>query len=393
MIRLFGITLTILFLYSCSTAQVGLNECKENQTCLEWNEVQKNGLHLKLSDSSLAVIEKVRLEAIRRNKLMNKGYSVPGVMVCGDKKLDVSVRLKGDHTDHLKGNRWSFRVKTKNKSKVFGERKFSIQGVHTRSNINEWIFHELLGQEGIVRLQYDFIPFGLNDIDSLKGTYAFESHFQSNILAIQNKELGPIIKFNEDLFWDYDYRKGEHNRDSIVMLESKLKLTNKKGFSKKLGKKALSLLDAYRKGEVPAKKVFDLKKVATYIAINELVASTHAIRWHNVRYYYNPKTKLFEPVGFDCGTWFGQKGAWGLSYKGMEAFYKGLYDEPEFVKLVHSESERLSKKEFLDKFFSKNEDEIKERVLILQKEDPKYRFWKVAYYNCQKKLREELPNE
>ena len=40
----------------------------------------------------------------------------------------------------------------------------------------------------------------INDIDSLSGIYAFESHFKSDILINQNKDIGPILKFSENLF-------------------------------------------------------------------------------------------------------------------------------------------------------------------------------------------------
>lgn len=393
MLKQFLLFLIVPMVFACSTAQSNLTECNENQVCITWEEAAKDGLKLELNDSSLKIIEEVRLVAIEKNKLTDKKSSVPGILRCGSKEIEVSVRLKGDHVDHLKGNRWSFRVKTKHKGKVFGEQKFSIQGIHTRSHINEWIFHQLLAYENIAHLQYGFIPFQLNDIDSLKGIYAFESHFESHVLAIQNRKLGPIVKFSEDLFWDYDHRKGDPNRDSLVMLESELKLTNKKGFSKKEGKAALQKLDSYRKGKIPAREVFNFEKFAKYIVINGLVASTHAIRWHNLRFYLNPETGLFEPLGFDCGTWFNKKGAWFLEYKNMEAIYAGLYTDNEFMKILNAEAIRLSKKEYLNSFFEKNKSELAEQIKTIQLDDPEYKFWKVAYYNCQKKLREELPKK
>ena len=40
--------------------------------------------------------------------------------------------------------------------------KFSIQKPRIRNYLNEWIFHELLGEGGLVKLNYDFYNFYLN---------------------------------------------------------------------------------------------------------------------------------------------------------------------------------------------------------------------------------------
>ena len=125
------------------------------------------------------------------------------------------MRLKDDCTDSHRGSRWSSKIKTK--GHVLNETKFSIQGMHTRTYFSEWLFHELLGYEGLVRLQYEYIPLTVNSIDSFSGVYAFDSHFRSEILKNQNKKVGPILKFNEDKFWDYKNKAGKgQDRDLLI---------------------------------------------------------------------------------------------------------------------------------------------------------------------------------
>ena len=51
---------------------------------------------------------------------------VPAIINYGGEAYKAEVRLKGDWTDHLEGDKWSFRIKLKNDRTILGMRKFSI---------------------------------------------------------------------------------------------------------------------------------------------------------------------------------------------------------------------------------------------------------------------------
>lgn len=337
----------------------------KNYKSITLSDVIENSLKLEIPDSSIQLLLLVRKEALESNLLKDKKSYVNAKLICGDKIIKATVRFKGDHIDHLNGNRWSFRVKTKKKGLVFGEDKFSIQGVHTRAFLNEWLFHKLLEKEGLVYLQYHFIPFQINNIDSLKGIYAYESHFKTNLLKIQNKKPGPIAKFSEDLFWNYKYRNGEAKRDSILMTESKIKLTGKKGYKKSLKAILIKNLDNYRKGLIDADSVLDVKKWARFIAINGLMKSDHALRWHNLRFYLNPETQLIEPVGFDCISWHSKKGAWFLDPNELEEFYNGLFDSELFLSTLNSKAHEIAERSYFENFLDDSEEEIEKNIKLL----------------------------
>lgn len=372
---------TILIFSLAILVKCSAQEKKSNLITL--NEVQKNGLKLEIPDSSLKKLLIVREKAIKAKILKDKKSYVNAKLKCGDKVIKASVRFKGDHVDHLDGNRWSFRVKTKNKGLVFGEDKFSIQGIHTRAFLNEWIFHKLLEKEELIYLQYYYIPFQINNIDSLKGIYAYESHFKTNLLKIQNKKLGPIAKFEEDLFWDYKYRNGQPNRDSVIMTESKIKLTAQKGYKKSLKNILIKNLDNYRKGLTSADNVLDIKKWATFIAINGLMGSKHALRWHNLRFYLNPDTKLIEPIGFDCISWQINRGAWFLEINELEAFYRGLFESKKFISVLNKKAFQISEKKYFEDFLDDNKEELNKNISLIQLEKKEYRFWPISFFKNQ----------
>jgi len=382
-LSIFTVFTVLGLLFSC-TAQV------KDKKHISLEDVRNNGLKIEIVDSAFTKLLSVREKAIKSNLLKDKNSYVDAKLICGTKIINTSIRFKGDHVDHLNGNRWSFRVKTKQKGFVFGEDKFSIQGVHTRAFLNEWIFHKLLEKEGLVYLQYYFIPFQINNIDSLKGIYAFESHFKTNLLKVQNKKPGPIAKFEEKLLWDYKYRSGEANRDSMIMTESEIKLTAKKGYNKELGNILIKNIDDYRTGEVTANEVLDIGKWAKFIAVNGIMKSNHALRWHNLRFYLNPETKLIEPVGFDCISWHLQKGAWFLQEAKQEAFYRGLFHSQEFTTALHLEATKMAEKDYFKDFFNDNEVEMDKNIKLIQLEVPDYKFWPISFYKNQNEVRDYL---
>ena len=94
---------------------------------------------------------------------------VPATLKYGNKEMKIKLRLKGDMTDHLEGDKWSFRIKIKGQDTLFGMKTFSIQDPDTRVNLNQYIYHQALKREGVMGLRYDFIVVVING--EKKGIY------------------------------------------------------------------------------------------------------------------------------------------------------------------------------------------------------------------------------
>lgn len=124
---------------------------------------------------------------------------VPAQIRLNDEVVKVKLRLKGDWTDHLQGDKWSYRVVVKGEKSIFGMKTFSIQHPKTRNYMSEWLFHRLLKYEGLIALRYDFIKAIINGKDL--GVFALEEHFEKRLIEHNELREGPIIKFNENLLW------------------------------------------------------------------------------------------------------------------------------------------------------------------------------------------------
>ncbi|MGK0324504.1 MAG: hypothetical protein ACJAR4_002556, partial [Psychroserpens sp.] len=90
-------------------------------------------IQLTFNEKAFNKIEKKRFKALSKGVLeTNDQDYVPATVTFQDKDYKAEVRLKGDWTDHLKGDKWSFRIKLKGDETILGMRKFSIHHPQTR---------------------------------------------------------------------------------------------------------------------------------------------------------------------------------------------------------------------------------------------------------------------
>ena len=215
------------------------------------------------------------------------------------------IRFKGDWTDHLKTNKWSFRIKLDGGRTIMGKRTFSIQHPATRGYAKEWFIHKLLKKEEVLTTMYEFIPVELNG--KVLGLYAIEEHFTKQLLESQNRRESVILKFNEEPFWESLLLKRRENIHhyfptfvaSLVEPFGKKKVLKKPALKQQLiiGQ---GLSEMYRTFHPDVDLYLDVETYTKYLAILTLAnCSSHSTEWHNQRWYVNPVTAKLEPIAFD----------------------------------------------------------------------------------------------
>ena len=332
---------------------------------------------------------------------------VPATLTHNGKQMHIKIRLKGDAVDHLRGGKWSFRVKVDDGiSSFLGMTRFSIQAPATRQHIFEWIFHQLLKKEGLVSLDYDFIDVTLNG--KRLGTYAIEEFFSERVLTNNNLPAGPILKINEDIY--YDFAIGEDNDGAIgirlpkeplgaiyaaspieLFEPSKWMSPTKDAESYKIFQTAKDLLESFRRGRLKASEVFDVSKTAKFFAIMDLTKAFHASTWPNMRFYYNPITSRLEFVGYDASSSVGEQLSFLSGYPRTEEHLESsvddvrydIFKDPVIYREYVKQLERISKSSYLDDFFSVMKDSLNERLSIIYRDEPFYFFNKNWLYDNQ----------
>ncbi|MDD2634993.1 MAG: right-handed parallel beta-helix repeat-containing protein [Bacteroidales bacterium] len=247
----------------------------------------------------LKKLTKKRQQALQKGVLVTEEDSWVSAIVYGDEKMmDAEIRLKGDWLDHLKGDKWSYRIKLSDDSWQ-GMRVFSIQTPFARGFLNEWLIHKTCKDEDILTTKYGFVPVYLNGKSI--GLYSYEEHFQKELIESSKRREGPIIKFSETDFWEFTHKgipnKLTYNTSVIEPFGTEKTLRDTVKYNQFLI--ANNLLNLYRTMGAKASDIFDVKKLAKFIAFTNARNCFHALEWHNARYYYNPVLCRIEPIGFD----------------------------------------------------------------------------------------------
>lgn len=341
-----------------------------------------------------------RDQAIRSGKLVTRSDDdfVPVKIRHHHRQMPAKIRLKGDNIEHLANTKWSFRIKLGKEHSLYGMRVFSIQHPSTRNYLHEWVYHRILSEEGVMAPRYRFVNVHLNGKNL--GIYALEEHFQKHLVESHGNIESPILKFDESVFWENHvsgmietglWEEGASTLDAFGMKRIQKNPVLNERFL--LGR---NLLEAFRRGELPAHKAFNARKMAVFLVLSDLMGATHALFWENLRFYYNPVDSLLEPVGFDgnAGMFSEKKVLLGAQYhelnKGDQSFYSLLFEDPLFFEAYLSEVERISRPEFLNAFFVKIAAELEEKRAILDKEFYYIHFSAKIYHQQREKIRKTL---
>lgn len=320
------------------------------------------------------------------------------------KTLPVKLRLKGDWLDHLRGNKWSFRIRAKTDYAWNRLVTFSVQNPATRSYLDEWLFHQFLDNADILSPRYDFIELYLNE-KSL-GVYAYEEHFDKQLAEYKKRREGPIIKLTEDLVWQGHLRQvhelGEQNHltgredaayDAAEIRPFKEGRTQENPTLTKNFQAAQTLVHQLKfKQKAPAELV-DIDRFARYMAIADVLEAYHGIGWHNVRFYYNPITSKLEPIGYDG---FGETptpyhGGPFVGYKmnferHPHDYFKYLFTDRDFFKKYIAYLDTYSQPAFLKETIANYLPQITVREQFIQQEFKKYSYDSLKIERRGKKL-------
>jgi len=350
-------------------------------------------LHIYFDKQGMRKVNQKREEALKKGILQSSDDDWVKAKLTENDSLsnDVNVRLKGDWTDHLKGDYWSYRIKMPKDKSWNRMQVFSLQDPETRSYLDEWIYHKALEKVDVITPRYGFVKFSQNNQDPV--LYAYEEHFDKQIAEFKNRREGVIVKFSEDYLWNQRLRnKDIHNKDihqnvihNADILPFKAGKTLKDPKLTEQFERAQDLMDAYRNRSAPANEVFDMDLMAKYYAITDIFDANHSAIWHNLRFYYNPVTRKLEPIGFDGYT---ESGHYRIYVKlffaefmsseyedEWSAFYKYIFRDEEFIRYHTPAMMKYSSDDFINELLEENDDEIfKLETLIRRSTKPDYEF-------------------
>jgi hypothetical protein len=363
-------------------------------------------------------LEKLRYKremALARGILMAEPDDfVPARIRYQDKNIKVRLRLKGDNLDHLLGDKWSFRVKVRGDMTLFGMKQFSIQHPKTRDYLYEWLFHQIARREGLLFLRYKFVKVTVNGKDW--GLYALEEHFEKRLIESNQRREGPIIKFDESMFWAerLDFKNFIQNGDasralpglgSYTSMPLDMFQTTKTTSDPLLLQEyvmAQNLLEQFRRGDLSTSQVFEVDALARYIALCDLFGTNHPLHTNQFRFYYNPVLSLLEPIPFDindinvgktlmklAGTYTEEDDTY-WDGGGRALFLSRLFKDNAFWEAYLKALKRFSEPSYLDTLFNELDDALTQNLNEIYSEFSWYHFSKEVLYQNQEYIRKFL---
>jgi hypothetical protein len=323
---------------------------------------------------------------------------VDGKLSIDGENYNISLRLKGDWTDHLEGDKWSYRIELSDDQTVLGGLKeFSIQNPETRHFTEEYFLHQLASNLDILNTRYGFFQLTINGRNL--GLYAYEEHFTKQLIESQKRREGPLVKFDEEPFWDTMqlYKKTKSHVSlpfypAAQVIPFDYKKTVKSESLSNQFSQANILMRQYKWAEQTGSEIFDAEKIGKYLALCDLGYVHHSYAWHNQRLYYNPVINKLEPILFDAYQPMWPEGL-------ASQFRLTLEETRDTIKLAAHEylvSVLLKDKNIFDNYLKtiayfntpsfqktikKLTDEAISMNAIMQKEFPTYSFNKDFFYN------------
>ncbi|MEZ4771635.1 MAG: CotH kinase family protein [Bacteroidia bacterium] len=351
-------------------------------------------LNLFIDREGLRQLSILREKALENAILVTSEDSwVKGKIIQGDTTLPVKLRLKGDWVDHLRTDKWSYRIQMKPPFAWNRLLTFSIHHPRTRHYLHEWVFHQMLMREGVLATRYDFATVSINQ--EPKGVYAFEEHFEKQLPESQSRREGPIVKFNEAGVWNARVRRAASGdaselEDELNTFESAdIQPFDGAGVKRDSSLKvqfeaAKALFYQFQFGEKPASEVFDVELTAKFYAITDITRGYHNLIWHNLRFYYNPVTARLEPIGFDGFSEGGNfsfihRPVMGALVVGDEDIFRNkiharIFKDPLMVEKYIFYLRQFSSETYLRAFLLSIRPELESRQKLLLTESPEYKF-------------------
>ena len=266
---------------------------------------QPKKMTINIKHKNYRYLEYKRTEALEKGVIITDQSSyVPARVAVDGQSTKVRIRLKGDITDHLKGEKWSFRIKVKGNNAIWGMRRFSLQAPERSGWAHEWVMYQWFKKEDLISLRYDMVDLTINGRNL--GVYALEESFSKELLENNRRREGPILKWDESLLFDRrkSSRGDNFNESDLYHAAGITSFTTNKLFSNDslrdnflMGR---NLLAAVRNGQVKFSEAFDVKRAAKTLAILEISNTLHAIRWKNCRFYFNPITNKLELIAYNA---------------------------------------------------------------------------------------------
>lgn len=329
-----------------------------------------------------------RVQALKKGFVAEECKKYINAIVRWNNKPPVNarLRLKGEVACfHMPEPKWSMRIVLDGENTIMGMNRFSLQHPQRRSYLRSYIFHKLLSLEGVMSINFDLVHATINGVD--KGIYNLEEVVGPAMIKRSNQKEGVFVRFDEvpHMTERIEFPQGSANAYFGAAIRSygmRYILGNLN--LKKQYTRAVNLLNGFRQGDLKTHEVFDVKIMARWLAIGDVLGCWHGFSWGNLRFYYNPVLDRLQPIGWDginenfYATPHNPVGITRIfrlddEYMDPESvFWKELFSDMELLDEYIKAIDRVTEPSYLDQQLHKITNELKQYISVLQCDYPQF---------------------
>jgi len=263
---------------------------------LSGKDTKLQEIKLKLSDESLSLLEGYVQEKIETgDSFGGDNKYVKGKIFSEGNTYDVKVRLRGDMVRNFNGGLLNSSLTIKSEEALWNSYdKFSLLRPIQEYYMYGYLYYEFMKSEGFVSPDFKLVKVKLNE--SNNGVFIFQQAFTKYLKNQSSSEDGFYLKFKNDCRNGMRSKTIERSPDLTVYQKKELKKDKERWA---LWKNIQAKYFLVETGKIKAGELFDIDAFAKFGAISDLFLSHHSDICHNVRMFYNPDSKMLEPIAWD----------------------------------------------------------------------------------------------
>ena len=309
----------------------------------------------------------------------------PAKITYKDNIYNIQLRLKGLTNFHRTGNKKSLKIRLKKKSNelapsILGFSEFNLMDPKRRWNEKEWLFRKVASKENLLERRYDFVKVKINGDNS--GIYSIEENFAKEFFEYNKIKPAPILSVDSDKLYgisSFTQCCGHNYINDFLFspVQSKDKIYEDENYNNQYNYAKKSLVDALS-SKLPIDQILNLDKFGRFLALSDIFGGWHGSETTNLKLYFNPYTKLIEPIPDDMFDESRNKHTRDFALfrirnvGGYSIFYDRLFDDLNFLKIYYDYLKKYSDKEFVKNIFEENKYEYNKVKKIIAKDNLYY---------------------
>lgn len=288
-------------------------------------------LQLSLDEKDLQDLTARRNDALVQGWITSKHkQQLPAALIVDGRRMNASVRLRGNQLDHVSGDKWSLKIYLKQGARFNGIRRFSLQAPYTRSFQSEAIIADAMRSVGVLAPRIDYVDLVING-DHI-GIMQMTEEFDTPLLETQGRRFGPLLQLDDSHTWEMvrtteryaqisSHKSNQNNnngnnserfdKSAWWNLYSSWRSADPKAYGKYNKRKkredldaALSKWMAFTDNQVIPSDIFDIDTFVDFYIMCEYFTAHNLAQWPNARLHYNTLTARFEPIAYDADVNF-----------------------------------------------------------------------------------------